>query len=86
MLSQEMIIYDEPTTGLDPYNAEAINDLILKIKEDYKTSAVIITHDTKCAKKTGDRMLILDDGNIIAEGTYDELKENHAETVKLFFH
>ncbi len=85
MLSPDMIIYDEPTTGLDPYTSESISDLILKVREIYDTSAVIITHDIKCAKKTGDRLVILNEGKIIAEGTYKELKANQSNEVSIFF-
>lgn len=85
MLSPEMIIYDEPTTGLDPYTAGAINDLIVKVSEASNTSAIIITHDIKCAKETGDRIIILNEGKIIARGTFDELKNSKDESVLLFF-
>jgi phospholipid/cholesterol/gamma-HCH transport system ATP-binding protein len=85
MLSPEMIIYDEPTTGLDPYTADAINDLIIKVKEEYQTSAIIITHDIKCARRTSDRMVILNDGKIIANGKFEALSEDPDEQVKLFF-
>jgi phospholipid/cholesterol/gamma-HCH transport system ATP-binding protein len=85
MLSPEMIIYDEPTTGLDPYTAGAINDLIVKVSEKNDTSAIIITHDIKCAKVTGDRIIILNEGKIIARGTFDELKKSTDERVLLFF-
>jgi phospholipid/cholesterol/gamma-HCH transport system ATP-binding protein len=85
MLSPELIIYDEPTTGLDPYTSLTINNLIMKVKEQYNNSSIIITHDIECAKKTGDRLIILNEGQIIAEGTYKELEMNPAEQVKLFF-
>jgi len=85
MLSPEMIIYDEPTTGLDPYTSDAINDLIIKIKEEYQTAAIIITHDIKCARRTSDRMVILNDGKIIANGKFEELSAAPDEQVKLFF-
>jgi phospholipid/cholesterol/gamma-HCH transport system ATP-binding protein len=85
MLSPEMIIYDEPTTGLDPFTSEAINNLILKIRQEYNTSSIIITHDIKCAEVTGDRLLVLHDGRIIAEGAFDELKDHPDEEVRLFF-
>ena len=85
MLEPEMIIYDEPTTGLDPYTANAINDLIMKIKDIYHTAAIIITHDIKCAERTADRMLILSNGKIIKEGTFSELKKNADDEVGLFF-
>ena len=85
MLSPDMIIYDEPTTGLDPYTSETISDLIVKVREIYDTSAIIITHDIKCAKKTGDRLVILNEGKIIAEGTYKELNDNPSNEVSIFF-
>jgi phospholipid/cholesterol/gamma-HCH transport system ATP-binding protein len=85
MLSPEMIIYDEPTTGLDPYTAGAINELIMKVRESYETSSIIITHDIKCAKDTSDRMLIMDDGKFIAEGTFDALKNESSPEIQLFF-
>ncbi|MDA3824103.1 MAG: ATP-binding cassette domain-containing protein [Bacteroidales bacterium] len=85
MLSPELIIYDEPTTGLDPYTSNNIIDLIMKVQEMYNTSSIIITHDIKCAKRTGDRLIMLDKGKIIAEGSYEELESNPAEQVKLFF-
>ena len=85
MLSPELIIYDEPTTGLDPFTGDAILELIMKIKELYDTSSIIITHDIKCAKRTSDRMMIINDGKIIAEDTFDELRASKDEEVKLFF-
>lgn len=85
MLSPEMIIYDEPTTGLDPFTSEAINDLILKVRDTYKTTAIIITHDIKCAEITGDRLLILHNGKLIGNGTFKELKNHTDEEVRGFF-
>ncbi|MEX2369769.1 MAG: ATP-binding cassette domain-containing protein [Bacteroidales bacterium] len=85
MLSPEMIIYDEPTTGLDPYTAGTINDLIMKVREIYNTSAIIITHDIRCAKITGDRLVLLHDGKIHAEGPYEELSKNKSDPVRIFF-
>lgn len=85
MLSPELIIYDEPTTGLDPFTSKAINELIMKIREAYNTSAIIITHDINCARITGDRLLVLDQGKFIAEGSFDELREHPGNEVQLFF-
>lgn len=85
MLSPEMIIYDEPTTGLDPYTAGAINELIMKVRESYNTSSIIITHDIQCAKVTSDRMLIIYDGKIIAAGTFEELENETDPDIQLFF-
>lgn len=85
MRSPELIIYDEPTTGLDPFTSDSINELINMVREKYRTSAIIITHDIHCAMVTGDRLLILDNGNLIAEGDFNELKEHTNEMVRYFF-
>jgi len=85
MLSPEMIIYDEPTTGLDPFTSDAISKLIVKIQQEYNTSSIIITHDIKCAEVTSDRILLLNKGEIIAEGKNNNLKDHTDEEVRLFF-
>lgn len=85
MLSPEMIIYDEPTTGLDPFTSQAINELILEIRETYKTTAIIITHDINCAEITGDRLAILSNGKLIGKGTFNELKNHSDKEVRGFF-
>jgi len=85
MLSPELIIYDEPTTGLDPFTGEAINKLIVKIRQEKNNTSIIITHDIKCAEITGDRLLVIHDGSIVAEGKFDELKDHPDEEVRLFF-
>ena len=74
IIKPEIILYDEPTSGLDTITAREISELIVSVQKKYKTSSVIITHDMDCAKKTGNRIMILKDGIINAEGTYDELE------------
>jgi phospholipid/cholesterol/gamma-HCH transport system ATP-binding protein len=81
----EIILYDEPTTGLDTITSRGISELILKIQEQYKTTSVIITHDLACAKITADRIVIMHDGEYIAEGTYEELESSEDEFVRAFF-
>jgi phospholipid/cholesterol/gamma-HCH transport system ATP-binding protein len=85
ILKPEIILYDEPTTGLDTITSREISELILKVQEKYETTAVIITHDMACAKLTGDRLVILKDGAIAAEGTYDELEESSDVWIRSFF-
>ncbi|MCF8226279.1 MAG: ATP-binding cassette domain-containing protein [Bacteroidales bacterium] len=85
MLSPDLIIYDEPTTGLDPYTSESIIHLILKVQSEYNTTSIIITHDIKCAELTGDRICVLHDGNFIAEGVFDTVKKKDDPEVRLFF-
>ena len=81
----EIILYDEPTSGLDTITSREISELILSVQEKYKTSSIIITHDMACAKMTGNRIMILKDGAINAEGTYEELEKSEDEWVRSFF-
>jgi phospholipid/cholesterol/gamma-HCH transport system ATP-binding protein len=85
ILKPEIILYDEPTTGLDTITSREISELILEIQEKYKTTSVIITHDMACAKLTGDRLVILKDGKITAQGSYEELEKSSDSWVRSFF-
>jgi phospholipid/cholesterol/gamma-HCH transport system ATP-binding protein len=85
ILKPEIILYDEPTTGLDTITSREISELILDIKHKQKTSSIIITHDMACAKMTADRIMVLKDGVIHAEGTYEELEKDEDEWVRSFF-
>lgn len=81
----EIILYDEPTTGLDTITSREISELIMAIREKYKTTSIIITHDMDCAKITADRVLVMNDGKYIAEGTYEELENSEDEFIRSFF-
>jgi phospholipid/cholesterol/gamma-HCH transport system ATP-binding protein len=85
ILKPEIILYDEPTTGLDTITSREISELILAIQKKNKTTSMIITHDLACAKLTGDRLVILKDGRIHSEGSYDELEKSDDEWVRSFF-
>lgn len=85
ILNPSVILYDEPTTGLDTITSKEISELILSIQKKNKTSSLIITHDMACAKLTGDRIVILKDGVIHAEGSYEELEKSEDEWVRSFF-
>ncbi|MBI4398381.1 MAG: ATP-binding cassette domain-containing protein [Candidatus Omnitrophica bacterium] len=80
----EIILYDEPTTGLDPIMADAINELIVKMKQKLNVTAVVVTHDMTSAYKVGDRIAMLYDGKIIAVGTPDEIKSTKDPIVRQF--
>jgi phospholipid/cholesterol/gamma-HCH transport system ATP-binding protein len=85
IIKPEIILYDEPTSGLDTITSREISELIVSIQKKYKTSSIIITHDMACAKLTSDRILILNDGVIHAEGSYQELENSKDEWVRSFF-
>lgn len=85
ILKPEIILYDEPTTGLDPITAKEISQLILDIQKKYNTSSIIITHDLECAKMVANKMIIIKDGTTVAEGTFTELAKSKDEWVASFF-
>jgi phospholipid/cholesterol/gamma-HCH transport system ATP-binding protein len=85
IVNPEIILYDEPTTGLDPITSREISDLILSIQKKYKTTSIIITHDMECARIAADRMLVMDDGEFIAEGSFESLHKSKNKTVEAFF-
>ena len=85
IIKPKIILYDEPTSGLDTITSREISELILSVQKKYKTSSIIITHDMACAKMTGNRILILKEGQINAEGTYAELEKSEDAWVHSFF-
>ncbi len=85
ILNPEIMLYDEPTAGLDPITAGEINELILEVRDKYKTASIIITHDLSCARTTSDRIIGLFDGYNKVEGTFEELKASPKDELELFF-
>lgn len=85
ILKPEILLYDEPTTGLDTITSREISELIISIQKKYKTTSIIITHDMACAKFTSNRIVILRDGLVYTEGTYETLEKSEDEWVRSFF-
>lgn len=85
ILKPEIMLYDEPTAGLDPITCLEINQLINEVKEKYHTSAIIITHDLTCARETGDRIAMLLDGRFLKQGTFEEVFDTDEERIKSFY-
>jgi len=85
ILKPEIMLYDEPTTGLDPITSKEISELILAIQKKHNTTSIIITHDISCARITADRMLVFKEGYIEAEGTFSQLEKSKDLWVRSFF-
>ncbi|HRH59619.1 MAG TPA: ATP-binding cassette domain-containing protein [Chitinophagaceae bacterium] len=85
ILKPEIMLYDEPTAGLDPITSAEINNLINKVQQDFHTSSIIITHDLTCAKTTADRVAVLLDGKFTAQGSFDEVFAIQDERIKSFY-
>jgi phospholipid/cholesterol/gamma-HCH transport system ATP-binding protein len=85
ILKPEIVLYDEPTTGLDPITGKEIVHLIMDLQKKYNTSSIIISHDIQVAKITANKLVILYEGKNYAEGTFDELIRNQDPNVKQFF-
>jgi phospholipid/cholesterol/gamma-HCH transport system ATP-binding protein len=83
-LEPEILLYDEPTTGIDPVVADAINELIIRMREKLNVTSIAITHDMKSAYKIGDRIAMLYQGKIIEVGTPDEIKNSPNPIVQQF--
>lgn len=84
-LDPEILLFDEPTAGLDPITAAEIGKLIVELKQKRRMSAIVVTHDVHGARVYSDRMLLLDNGNIKAEGSFEELEHSRDEFVSQFF-
>lgn len=85
ILKPDIMLYDEPTAGLDPITCIEINSLINEVQEKFNTSSIIITHDLTCARAVGDRIVMLLDGQFQREGTFDEVFESNDERVQSFY-
>jgi len=86
ILKPEIMLYDEPTAGLDPITCTDINNLINEVRQRFHTSSIIITHDLSCAKATGDRMLILLEGKFKFEGKFEEVfQHTEDERIRQFY-
>ncbi len=85
ILKPEIILYDEPTAGLDPITSTEISILMHELSKKYKTSSIIISHDMNCVKITSDRIVVLMDGNCLIQGNYEELSNSKNPLVLNFF-
>ena len=85
VVDPSVMLYDEPTTGLDPVTSDEISLLINEIQKKYKTSSIIITHDIRCAENTANRVIMLQDGEVYLEGKLEMFKQSTDPVIKSFF-
>lgn len=83
-LGPRVILYDEPTTGLDPIRSDVINELIIKLQRELKVTSVVVTHDMHSAFKIADRIVMLSEGKLVADGTPDEIRDSQDPIVHRF--
>jgi phospholipid/cholesterol/gamma-HCH transport system ATP-binding protein len=85
VVDPQIMLYDEPTTGLDPVTSDEISVLINEVQKKYKTSSIIITHDIECARATANRIVMLHDGEIYMEGDLAAFEKSKDPLIKAFF-
>jgi phospholipid/cholesterol/gamma-HCH transport system ATP-binding protein len=85
ILKPEIILYDEPTTGLDPITGKEISSLMLEVQKKYNTSSVIISHDINCVKIVSNRVVMLIDGKCYASDSYENLQRSTDNKIHKFF-
>jgi phospholipid/cholesterol/gamma-HCH transport system ATP-binding protein len=83
-LEPDILLLDEPTAGLDPISSAEIGDLILKLQEKYRMASIVVTHDLHSAKTIADRLALLSEGNVVIEGTFEDLRNSDIECVRDF--
>lgn len=83
-LDPDILLLDEPTAGLDPISSAEINDLILKLQNEHHMASIVVTHDLHSAKIIADRLALLNDGNVVIEGSFEELHKSPIEFVSQF--
>jgi phospholipid/cholesterol/gamma-HCH transport system ATP-binding protein len=83
-LAPDILLFDEPTAGLDPITAREIDELILQLQEEHKIASIVVTHDVHGAQTVADRLAMMNDGHILIEGTFEELQKSHGKFVFQF--
>jgi phospholipid/cholesterol/gamma-HCH transport system ATP-binding protein len=83
-LEPDILLLDEPTAGLDPISAAEINDLVLKLQEEHHMASIVVTHDLHSAKTIAGRLALINEGNVVIEGSFEELQKSDIEFVREF--
>jgi len=85
IVDPSIMLYDEPTTGLDPITSNEISLLINAVQEKYKTSSIIISHDIECVRSVADRIIMIDDGSVYKEGTLEDFENSDDPIIQSYF-
>jgi phospholipid/cholesterol/gamma-HCH transport system ATP-binding protein len=85
-LEPEIVIYDEPTTGLDPLTSDTISELIRRLQNERRVTSIVVTHDIRCTFQVADRVAMIDEGKILVKGTLDEIRRSEVPKVKAFLY
>jgi phospholipid/cholesterol/gamma-HCH transport system ATP-binding protein len=83
-LEPDILLLDEPTAGLDPISSGEIDDLVLKLQEEHHMASIVVTHDLHSAKTIADRLALLDQGNVVIQGSFEELQQSDIGFVREF--
>jgi phospholipid/cholesterol/gamma-HCH transport system ATP-binding protein len=83
-LEPDILLLDEPTAGLDPISSGEIDDLVLKLQEEHHMASIVVTHDLHSAKTIADRLALLNEGNVVIEGSFEELQKSDIAFVREF--
>jgi phospholipid/cholesterol/gamma-HCH transport system ATP-binding protein len=86
VLEPEIVIYDEPTTGLDPLTSDTISELIRRIQQERQVTSIVVTHDIRCTFHVADRVAMIDDGRILVQGSLDEIRRSEIPKLKAFLY
>jgi phospholipid/cholesterol/gamma-HCH transport system ATP-binding protein len=86
VVEPEIVVYDEPTTGLDPLTSDTISELIRRLQRERQVTSIVVTHDVRCAFLVADRIAMLDEGKILVEGTLDEIKRSEQPKLRAFLY
>jgi phospholipid/cholesterol/gamma-HCH transport system ATP-binding protein len=85
-LEPEIVIYDEPTTGLDPLTSDTISELVRRLQKERNVTSIVVTHDIRCTFSVADRVAMIDDGRILVKGALDEIRRSEVPKVKAFLY
>ena len=86
ILEPQIVVYDEPTTGLDPLTSDTISELILRLQKEREVTSVVVTHDVRCAFLVADRVALLDQGKVLVEGPLEEVKKSEVPKLRAFLY